>query len=343
MDGVRALRRGRARTRADLRDVFARHQIVRRHVAPKGKRADPGPHAQGRQGQRRGLERGSRPHLPHERRARQAAQREHGALARGADVEARRRRVARLDLIADLLQRRGDGLGREEARRHDVRVSMLPGALLHHSVIVVAMVAGAELSRLHRFALGVAHAIGHDQRIARVLLEQLVGFGVHSVRLRIPHDLVDADFVAERAAAERAAEADQEHAVAVDARDVDRTAEGDRQARLDVESVQRIQHVDVLAANDVERAIGLGEVHAPPGVLRAIGHREAIAWKDGQHFDARGESGERAKARCGQQDRGNALRADGHGDSLCRKTLRLGSSDATPAPERCQRQGFSAR
>src|SRR5712664_3443638 len=107
----------------------------------------------------------------------------------------------------------------------------------------------------------------------------------------MPHDLVDAALVPERATAERAAEADKEDAVAFDARDVDRTAESDRQARLDVEPVQRIQHVDVLAANDVAREIGLGEVNAPPGVLRAIVDREPIAWEEGQHFDARGENG----------------------------------------------------
>ena len=46
--------------------------------------------------------------------------------------------------------------------------------------------------------LDVAQAISDDERVAGVLGEQLVGFDVQRVRKGIPHDLVDADYVAGR-------------------------------------------------------------------------------------------------------------------------------------------------
>jgi len=72
-----------------------------------------------------------------------------------------------------------------------------------------------------RMAVGVLHPGGHDEQVARVLVEQFVRLGVQRVRRRIPDDLVDADHLAP-VAAQRVAQPHQEDRVAAHTGRIDR-------------------------------------------------------------------------------------------------------------------------
>jgi len=50
--------------------------------------------------------------------------------------------------------------------------------------------------RLHRMAAGVMNTVGHDEGVARVLVEQLIRLGVQRGRGHVPDDLIDADDLA---------------------------------------------------------------------------------------------------------------------------------------------------
>jgi hypothetical protein len=68
-------------------------------------------------------------------------------------------------------------------------------------------------------------------------------------------------------------------------REVDRAREGDRDARLDVEAVKRVEHGDVLAVGDPRRAVRLREVDAKPGDLGRVRRRVEIG---GERLACRG-------------------------------------------------------
>ena len=162
--------------------------------------------------------------------------------------------------MAGLLEDRRHALGREHARRHDTeppqlylleRFEQLPSIPLEGAVLrVVEAPAVAEFPearrRLDAIAGRVANAIGDDERVAGVLVQHLVRPGVQRVGLRIPDDLVDADDLP-AVTALGVAEADEEDGATAHRRDVDPASEWDRQPRLDVESVERVDHVDVRA------------------------------------------------------------------------------------------------
>ena len=101
--------------------------------------------------------------------------------------------------------------------------------------------------RVERLAVGVVDAARDDEQIRRVLVELLGALCVQGVRQRLPDGLVDADDVA--------AGPDQEDVRARDGREVDRPRERDRQTRLDVEAVERVEDGDVVAAQRVGRAV----------------------------------------------------------------------------------------
>src|SRR6516165_3964606 len=65
--------------------------------------------------------------------------------------------------------------------------------------------------------------------------------------------------------------------LAVDRAHVDGAVKGDGQARLEVEAVQGVQQLRVLVVGEVRRGVGQGQVHPPPGVLRGVRDREAVA------------------------------------------------------------------
>src|SRR5690348_16477169 len=92
-----------------------------------------------------------------------------------------------------------------------------------------------KIARFDAIADRVADAIRDDQRIGRVLVQKFAGLGIECEALRIPDDLIDTDdssFV--RLQTRGIAQADQEYVRAVDARWIDRAAEGDAQARLQI-------------------------------------------------------------------------------------------------------------
>src|SRR3989442_10292833 len=136
------------------------------------------------------------------------------------------------------------------AVRGEPAVVMTATAAIIGVTIVVAEV--LERGGPHPTSCRVPHAVGDDEEIARVLVEELVGLGVQRVGRRVPDDLVDADDVAATATVD-VAQADEEHGAAAHARDVDRPGEWDREARLGGETVERVVYVEIRANQHTDR------------------------------------------------------------------------------------------
>ena len=224
-----------------------------------------------------------------------------------------------LDLLADLLEDRRRALRGEHAGRDDVAaagayvlqriaqlfairgepaVAVAMTAMIGVAIAVAVAVAVAVMVAIavavtieevgerpapHRTSRRVEDAVGDAEEIARVLVEELVGLGVQRVGRRIPHHLVDAHDVAAAAAAH----ADEEHGAAAHAGDVDRSGEWDREPRLEVEAVQRVNDVDVGAVRRADCTVRLGQAHAEPGLVVMVEEREAVARE--RPRDRRGE------------------------------------------------------
>ena len=113
-----------------------------------------------------------------------------------------------------------------------------------------------------------------------MLGEQLVRLDVQRVRRHVPDDLIDADDTGEVVnviitivivfAAQCAAKADQKHRLLRSRVCINRPIEWDRNASLQAETIQRVDHVEILAVRDMNRAVRVGEVHSASGVVRAI-------------------------------------------------------------------------
>ena len=227
-----------------------------------------------------------------------------------------------LDLLADLLEGRRRALRGEHAGRDDVAatgayvlqriaqlfairgeptVTVAMTAMIGVAIAVAVAVAVAVMVAIavavtieevgerpapHRTSRRVEDAVGDDEEIARVLVEELVGLGVQRVGRRIPHHLVDAHDVA-AAAAVAVAHADEEHGAAAHAGDVDRSGEGDREPRLEVEAVERVDDVDVGAVRRPGGTVEPREVHPEPGLVVMVEEREAVARE--RPRDRRGE------------------------------------------------------
>jgi hypothetical protein len=152
---------------------------------------------------------------------------------------------------------------------------------------------------LHSLAVGVAHAVGHHQEIARVLVEELVRLGVQGQGSRVPHDLVDPDGIA----AVLVPDLHQKHGAARHRRHVDGARERNRQPRLQVEAVQRVDDVDVRAVRRADGAIGPGQAHTQPGFLAVVVDRERIGRERRGPGDDRSKSASTAKAAPGTSSR----------------------------------------
>src|SRR5262249_54727421 len=74
----------------------------------------------------------------------------------------------------------------------------------------------------------------------------------------------------------RVAQADDEHVLAVDRVHVDGAVEGDRQARLQVETVQRVDDADVVVVRRPRYTVRQREIDPPAGELARIGDREPV-------------------------------------------------------------------
>jgi hypothetical protein len=254
----------------------------------------------------------------------QPRDRKHGAhRAAVADHEVRARRRCGLDLGTDLQQVGADALGREHAERDGLlarRARGVPGIEQCLAVVGERAVLGlaevqvvaetAEVAGLDRVAGGIAHAVGDDQQVARMLFEQLVGFDHQRLRGDVPLDLVDADLAARAGATECVAQVHEVDGVAVDRGDVDVAGERDRDARLGVEAVERVDHVDVGAVGHAHRAVRLRQRHALERVVREVGLREAVARERAGgrvgHVEADGDAG-------GQRQGGGQAQRDEHG------------------------------
>ena len=109
-----------------------------------------------------------------------------------------------------------------------------------------------------------------------MLIEELVGLGVESVRHGVPNHLVDSDCGPCARPVPGIAQAHEENGAAVDGCQVNGAAERDRDARLKVEPVKRVDDVDVRTVGGPDRAVGLWQVHAEPGELAVVRLREPV-------------------------------------------------------------------
>jgi hypothetical protein len=136
------------------------------------------------------------------------------------------------------------------------------------------------VAHLDRLPSGVMHTSRHDQRVARVLVEQFVRLDVQRVGGNIPDRLIDADDLAAALfRRRRVRQPDQEDGVAVDRVHVDGAAEGDGQARLQVETVQRVDDADVVVVRQPRDTVWQREIDPAAGQLARIRNRESVAWE----------------------------------------------------------------
>src|SRR5581483_3829659 len=292
---LRAARRRRARPRTDGGNEFARGLIIRRHEFAEGDLADrAGNEVEERDRNRAGGEDRRGTDLAIEENARYRADREHRPGTAAADIEVNRRRIGRLYPAAHFLERRGGAQRGEDAERHHARAAVrvrTAGRVVQFLAIVrergtlrpaevEVMAEPRKRLAFDRIAARVAHAVGDDHRITRVLVEELVRFDVQGIAGGVPHDLIDPDFTSGRTETARVAQVNEKYAVAADAGDVDGTAERDGDSRLRVETVEPVEHLDVLAVRYPHAAIGLRQVDAPRRDLRIVGNGEDVARED---------------------------------------------------------------
>jgi hypothetical protein len=198
---------------------------------------------------------------------------EHASLAVRPEVEAHRRG---LQLRANLLGDRIDALCREETcvgnvacigatgQRHRQRPDQcLPvrggGPILRLAEVEVV----AEVRHRERAPVRGMHATRDDEQVCRVLRELFVALHVQGVVRRLPLGLIDAD--------DAVVGADEKDVLARDRRQVDRPRERDRDPRLDVEAVERVEDRDVLAIADARRAVRRRQLDAKTRHLGRIG------------------------------------------------------------------------
>ena len=141
------------------------------------------------------------------------------------------------------------------------------------------MTEAVEITGFDRIARGVLYAVGHHNKIAAVLIQQFIGFEHQRFCCHVPQHLVDADLVAKALARQRVAQAYQIHRIAVDGSDIDNASEWDGNAGLDVEAIERIDDVDILAIGNAHRAIRLGQIDVPERVLGKVGFGKSVAGK----------------------------------------------------------------
>ena len=169
-------------------------------------------------------------------------------------------------------------------------------------IAIVAAEALEVLRLLDAVAVGIEDAAGDDQRVARVLLEDLFGLHVEGIRVPVPNGSVDPDYPAGvgreprlffvvgngRAVIGRGSihecvpELDEEDVRAVHGRKIDRSAERDRHPGQDVEPIELVEQ-DVFDAfrrkGRQDFAPGRAQVDVQARVLRPIGNREQVGWK----------------------------------------------------------------
>ena len=135
-----------------------------------------------------------------------------------------------------------------------------------------------------------------------MLGEEFVGLYMERVGFLVPDDLIDPDNMATGlAAVERAPEVDEEHGVAGDRRHVDGTAEGDREAGLEVKAIEGVDDLKIVAVGGTHRAVGERQVDPQPGIVAGVSYREQVAGEGAscwslqieEGLDARGEHARR--------------------------------------------------
>src|SRR5213078_2806551 len=138
------------------------------------------------------------------------------SLREGSDSEVRwRRQGRRHDVRPHLLQDCRDAHRRKDARDGDIgrlltcpkarrgereveRASVSePGWAENGAFIAIVAAEALEVLRLlDAVAVGIEDAAGDDQRVARVLLEDLFGLHVEGIRVPVPNGSVDPDYPA---------------------------------------------------------------------------------------------------------------------------------------------------
>ena len=206
-----------------------------------------------------------------------------------------------------LLEQRRDALRREQARVDDVaerHVRPVQRTQQREAVERVPDVvrpaeleALAEGGRVEGGSAGRLDAVRDDEDVRRVA-ETRVREAVKRVRRRRPDEPVERRPLSLRI--------DEEDGVGRDGGQVDRSAERDGYARVDVEAVQRVEHVDVRAVGRVRRAVGLRQRDAQPGELRQVDLRVEVRREGLARLDAC----ERERRQRKQQDTGDERGAE---------------------------------
>jgi len=73
------------------------------------------------------------------------------------------------------------------------------------------------------------------------------------------------------------AQADEKDCLAGRSRSVNRAVERDRQSRLEIEAIESVDDVEVLAVGRPRVTVRLGKVDPQPRVLTWVGHTKAVA------------------------------------------------------------------
>ena len=295
-DQVTAALRARAAVeRGCGRDRLARCQIAGRAELAIGQLRDRAVHdVQRRRRQKAGRERRCCAGLTVELNALQAAQREHGAhrrRARSADHEAGWRGRAGLDLPHDLGHVASRCLRGEHGRcGHPASTPMQARRIAQFTPVLVAAVAAQaacaivaiviiQMRALDRLAVGIAHAAGHDQHIARMFGQQFIGLEHQRVGGRVPQALVDADALAQASRGQHVTQVQQVHGVTRHAVHIDGAGKRHGDARLGRKSVEAVDDRDVFAVAHPHGAVGRGQVDAAKTAVAPVALRVAVAGK----------------------------------------------------------------
>src|SRR6478672_5245278 len=120
------------------------------------------------------------------------------------------------------------------------------------------------LARSYQISSDITYTSRHEQRIPRVLIQHLIRFGVQRIGGDVPNDLIDADESRRTRSIAGVIQLQEKHGFAGHSTRVDGPIKGNRDPRLEVETVQRIDDRDVFTVVWVRAAVGQWEVDTAP-------------------------------------------------------------------------------
>src|SRR5262249_29436632 len=133
------------------------------------------------------------------------------------------------------------------------------------------------------------------------LVEEFIRLDMQRVRVRVPHDLIDAnDLPARIAIRQRAAKTEQKDRFTGHGIEVDGPSERNREAWLEVEAIQGVNNIDTPTSGHLHCAVGFGKIDPQSGILALVGNSKKVTGKRPilrvaqieQHLDACVSKGE---------------------------------------------------